>query len=122
MKNRRNKWINSIIASGMIALAVASCTSPGGQSNNQQAPQPGKDTVYIAGMKFKPAQLWINQWDTVVWINNDIVAHDVTEYPDKTWSSDSIQPGQSWEKVFGDSVDYFCSIHPTMRGSIMIKQ
>lgn len=121
MKNKMNKWINGIVVAGIITLAAASCTNPGGQSNNQAA-QPGKDTVYIAGMKFKPAELWINQWDTVVWINNDIVAHDVTEFPDKTWSSDSIQPGQSWEKDFGDSVDYFCSIHPTMHGKIMIRK
>lgn len=120
MKNRMNKWINGIMLTGMIALAVAGCTGPGGQNN--QAVQAGKDTVYIASMKFNPAEVWINRWDTVVWINNDIVAHDVTEYLDRTWASDSIQPGQSWEKVFGDNVDYFCSIHPTMKGKIMIRQ
>ncbi len=120
MKNRKNKWISGIVLAGMIILAASGCTSPGGQNN--QAGLPGKDTVYIGGMKFKPAELWINQWDTVVWINNDIVAHDVTQFPDKTWSSDSIQPGQSWEKAFGDSVDYFCSIHPTMKGKILIRQ
>lgn len=117
-------WIDSIIAAGLLALVIAGCTGTGSKNpkSSQAAVKPTTDTVTIAGMKFNPDTLLINKGDTVVWINNGIVAHNVTEYPGQTWKSDSIQPGQTWEKVFSDSISYFCTIHPTMKGKIMIRQ
>ena len=40
---------------------------------------PSVDTVVIKQMQFFPAELHVNIGDTVIWINNDIVDHNVTE-------------------------------------------
>lgn len=79
------------------------------------------DTVTIAGMKFKPGEIIVPKGKKVVFINNDIVTHDVSHFPDKSWTSGPLDPGKSWEKTFDDSTTYFCSIHPTMLGKVDIK-
>src|SRR5574339_1024316 len=60
---------------------------------------PKVHTVEIKQMKFQPAELIIQKGDTVVWINNDIVAHDVTEEPGKAWTSSLMPVGGSWSLV-----------------------
>ncbi|HNR49505.1 MAG TPA: plastocyanin/azurin family copper-binding protein [Bacteroidia bacterium] len=78
------------------------------------------DTVVIEGMQFKPAQLTIHKGDTIVWINNDIVAHSVTEDTAQTWTSDTINIGATWTMSPQSSFNYLCSFHPTMKGSVTV--
>ena len=77
--------------------------------------------VEIKQMKFQPAELTIQKGDTVVWVNKDIVAHDVTEESGKAWASSLMPVGQSWSSVITESADYYCSIHPIMKGSIYVQ-
>jgi plastocyanin len=106
------------IACGCVALAtLAGCTQPGGE-----AAAPGIDTVIISGMQFHPSELYINKGDTILWINRDMVNHDVTGLPGKSWTSDTLYPGSNWELSPYENTDYFCSIHPTMKGKVIIRQ
>src|SRR6185295_1987074 len=78
-------------------------------------------TVEIKQMKFNPTELIVQKGDTVVWINNDIVAHDVTEESNKSWTSSLMPVGQSWSLVVTQSADYYCSIHVVMKGKLIVK-
>src|SRR4026208_2089574 len=78
-------------------------------------------TVEIRGMKFQPAELVVRKGDTVVWVNKDIVAHDVTEEPGKAWSSSTLVPGQSWSLIVTQSANYYCSIHVVMKGKLTME-
>ena len=71
-------------------------------------------------MKFKPDVLQDNKGDTVVFVNNDIVVHDITEEPNKAWTSSALPVGESWSMVATESVNYFCSIHVVMKGKIIV--
>ncbi len=82
---------------------------------------PKAHTVEIKQMKFQPAELSVQKGDTVVWINNDMVAHDVTEEADKAWTSSLIPVGQSWSLVVTESADYYCSIHVVMKGKLIVQ-
>lgn len=110
------------IISGILWMTGAVLLITGCESSSNRAVRPVSDTVVLSQMKFHPQELYINKWDTVVWINRDLVSHDITAFPDKTWTSDTIKSGSSWKKVFGENADYFCSIHPTMKGKIMIRK
>ncbi|MEO7087676.1 MAG: plastocyanin/azurin family copper-binding protein [Bacteroidia bacterium] len=77
-------------------------------------------TVEIKDMKFQPQELWLNSGDTVVFINRDMVAHDVTE-KNKAWASPPLLTGQSWRKVITESTDYYCSIHTVMKGKLSVR-
>jgi plastocyanin len=72
-------------------------------------------------MQFHPAELLVQKGDTVVWINHDIVAHDVTEQAHKLWTSGPLAPGESWNLVVTESADYYCSIHVVMKGKLVVQ-
>jgi len=72
-------------------------------------------------MKFSPADIAVHAGDTIVWVNHDLVAHDITEEKSKAWTSSLLQPGQSWKLVATGDADYYCSIHPTMTGKIILE-
>ncbi len=90
-------------------------------SNETEKVIPKVHTVEIKQMQFQPAELMVQKGDTVVWINNDIVAHDVTEDPGKAWTSSLMPVGESWKMVVNESVDYYCSIHVVMKGKLVVQ-
>ena len=82
---------------------------------------PARHIVEIKAMKFQPAELVVKMGDTVVWVNQDMVAHDVTEEPGKTWASPVMSSGASWSLVVTKSADYYCSIHVVMKGKLLVQ-
>ncbi|HET8964025.1 MAG TPA: cupredoxin domain-containing protein [Chitinophagales bacterium] len=82
---------------------------------------PQSYTVEIKDMKFQPEEISVHKGDTIIWINNDIVAHDVTE-ENKVWASPHLASGSSWEKVIDKSESYYCSIHLVMKGKIIVEK
>lgn len=105
----------TIILSLCFVFLLNSCATETGKSI------PKVHTVEIKQMKFQPAELVLQKGDTVVWINKDIVAHDVTEEPDKTWTSSVLPVGESWSLVVNESADYYCSIHVVMKGKLIVQ-
>jgi plastocyanin len=87
----------------------------------EEKPAPSLYVVQIEQMKFFPSDISVNRGDTIMWINNDMVAHDVTEEKNKSWSSSLLQPGKTWKLVVKEGADYYCSIHVVMKGSFEIK-
>lgn len=78
-------------------------------------------TIEIKQMKFLPAELTLQSGDTVMWINNDFVLHDVTEENKKRWTSAPIATGESWSKIVTESAEYFCSLHVLMKGKLTVE-
>ncbi len=114
MTQRLIKWSS---AGAVIAcLLFGSCNT-----SSSNAVKPKTDTVVIDQMKFTPAVVTINKGDTVLFINNDIVAHNATEV-NKTWASPTLNNGDSWKIVPDKSAGYFCSIHIVMTGKIVVKE
>jgi plastocyanin len=83
--------------------------------------EPKVHTVEIKQMKFQPSELKVQKGDTVIWINQDIVAHDVTEASAKAWTSSVLNTGKSWKMVAAQSFDYYCSIHVVMKGKLIVE-
>jgi plastocyanin len=77
-------------------------------------------TIEISKMKFNPEELTIPAGDTVIWINNDLTNHCVTEV-NKAWTSSSMEPTKSFKKVITKNTDYFCAIHMVMKGKILVQ-
>ena len=79
------------------------------------------DTVLIQQMQFIPAELNVKIGDTVLWINKDIVDHNITDAKSKAFYSDTLAVGKSWKMTVKGSADYLCTIHPTMKGKLVLK-
>ena len=78
-------------------------------------------TVVIDAMQFQPATLELKRGDTVVWQNKDLVPHTATVQG--RFDSGRIDPGRRWSwKVSGDGrIDYVCTYHPGMKGSLTVR-
>ncbi|MGV8814547.1 MAG: plastocyanin/azurin family copper-binding protein [Gelidibacter sp.] len=79
-----------------------------------------KHIVIIKGMVFDPAELHVHKGDTVLWINKDLVPHNITDFPKNRWTSGTLALSSSWEKSISNTFEYYCSIHPTMKGKIIV--
>jgi plastocyanin len=84
-------------------------------------PAPVTHTIQIAQMKFLPSELKVKKGDKVVFVNKDMVVHNVTDQSGKVRLSPDIAAGKSWTMVVSNQVNYYCSFHPVMKGKILIK-
>jgi nitrite reductase (NO-forming) len=59
---------------------------------------------------------------TVTWVNNDSSPHTVTA-TDGSFNSGNLNGGQSWSHTFTEpgTYTYYCSYHPWMKGTIIVK-
>lgn len=78
------------------------------------------DTVKIHSMQFIPKNVLATKGQKLVWVNEGIVGHNVTEEPDRSRTSGDFEPGESWEMTIDESFDYLCTLHPTMTGSVKV--
>jgi plastocyanin len=92
---------------------------PKGEALGIKKGQPHVYTVSISEMTFHPKAIKVHKGDTIIWINHDLVAHCVTEVSNKPWTSSAIPSGRSWKMVVIQSSDYYCAIHPVMKGKIV---
>lgn len=77
--------------------------------------------VTIEGLTFQPAVLAVKQGDTVIWKNADLYAHTVTAAG--AFDSKEIAPSGTWKftaKKKGN-FPYICTLHPTMKGTLVVK-
>jgi plastocyanin len=78
--------------------------------------------VTIKGLKFSPAEVTAHVGDTVEWTNEDQMAHTATAR-NKDWDI-PIPAGKTASVVIAKAgdVDYFCRIHPSMTGKVVVPQ
>jgi len=111
---------NSLILAFPLFILSSCSTSPEKTAPAKYTPKTFR--VEISQMKFQPATITVHQGDTVEWINKDMVAHDVTQVPNSTWTSSSLAPGKSWKMAVAESDDYYCSIHVVMVGKLIVQK
>lgn len=76
----------------------------------------------IRGFAFAPQQLDVAAGTTVIWKNEDQVAHTVTA-DDGSWESPLIPPGGTWARRFDSPgrVTFYCTPHPFMKGTVIVR-
>ena len=74
-----------------------------------------------------PSKIIASVNEEIVWINEDAAFHSVTsgtyEEPDGLFDSGHLDPNQSFTFTFeieGD-YDYFCTLHPWMKGTVYVE-
>jgi plastocyanin len=99
-----------------VALAAAALPTVGAQAA-QEAPV----GVEIVGRAYQPSELTVGLGQTVNWQNRSITHHTVTSTAG-VFESSSIGPGESYSVTFSKpgTFDYTCTIHPTMKGSVVV--
>jgi plastocyanin len=103
------------LSAGLLTAAIALAAFPAGAMAETVM-------VNIKNLKFMPADVTVHVGDTIVWTNQDFVAHTATAR-NKDWDV-NIPAGKTGSIVIqkaGD-VDYFCRFHPNMTGKVSAAQ
>jgi plastocyanin len=106
-----------------IIIFISGCSLNQNQPIKTPPPQAANETkVIIKNLSFNPPNLTIKTSTTVTWINEDTVTHTVTA--DNGLFNYDLETGQSSSFTFGQegTVDYHCSVHPSMKGKIIVEK
>lgn len=104
----------ALVASAVLMTAVATIT--------RAAPPAAATAVSIANFTFKAPVLTVKPGTTVTWTNGDDIPHTVVS-KDGLFKSKVLDTGDKFSFTFAKAgqFGYFCSIHPHMTGTIVVK-
>ena len=82
----KSQWIvfKKVICLLLVLVILGSCSSSSEEATPEpdtaiEEPKPTMHSVEITQMKFFPAELKVKKGDKIVFVNHDLVTHDVTE-------------------------------------------
>ena len=106
------------------SLPVA--TAPANSLQATATPQTTVTTVHIRNFAFVPATLTVLPGTQITWVNDDDVPHTVvaTGNASGMFQSQTLRKGDEFQYTFGSvgTYEYICSIHPSMHGTIIVKE
>jgi len=103
-----------IMAQGESAARASAASTPAQATVNDQ--------IAIANFAFTPKALTVAAGKTVTWVNRDDTAHRIKSANGQFASSPVLDTRASYPATFAKPGEYpyFCSIHPTMTGKIIV--
>jgi len=119
------------LRAGIYALALVTAlwtiaalrASTASASQEAKPKEPAKTVaIDIDNFKFGIVSLEVAAGTTVTWTNRDDVPHTVVSVK-KLFKSPALDTGEHFSYTFADSgtFDYYCSVHPRMTGTIVVK-
>ena len=119
----------AVLAVGVLIAAgcgqsrpVATTAAPSAEISITAPPQPaGANQVIIDGFAFAPVTLTVPTGTTVTWTNRDEEPHTVAA-SDGSFHSPGMGTGAIYAHTFSTAgtFEYVCSIHPMMRGTVVV--
>jgi len=102
--------------------AVAAPLPTSALPSEEATPSAQRVEVIISNLSFQPASITVGRGSIIVWRNQDTVTHTVTA-EDGSFNSGTIVVGDTFEQRFDKvkTYTYSCSIHPEMKGTIIVK-
>jgi len=89
---------------------------------SKAAQAPASAAVHIGNFTFKSPALTVRPGTTVTWTNDDDIPHTVVS-KDGVFKSKVLDTGNQFSFTFAKpgQFGYFCSLHPHMTGTIIVK-
>ncbi len=102
------------LAACILALWSAPASAGGNAESGQQ--------IEIANFSFVPQTVTVKQGTTVTWVNRDDSPHTVVSTA-KEFSSPAMDTSDTYTYTFNrpGSFEYYCSVHPHMRGKVIVQ-
>ena len=78
--------------------------------------------IKMSGFTFVPAPVTVSAGSTVTWTNQDSAPHTVTSETD-LFDSGRLSTNDSFSYTFTDrgTFSYYCTIHPYMKGEVIVE-
>jgi LPXTG-motif cell wall-anchored protein len=106
---------------------AATPTEPVAQTKKRKAGKPAAvaaatENVTISDFQFTPAQITVQQGDTVTWTNEGPTAHSATA-SDGSFDTGIFSAGGSRSHTFDEAgtFAYICTPHPNMHGTVVVE-
>ena len=111
----------ALFVAAALITGVFTPGSPSGAAQTAANFLPSALTIHVKNFKFEPASVKVRAGDRVSFINDDDEAHTVTA-DDKSFDSEGLDGGQTWQHVFSKpgTYTYFCEMHPYMKAQIVV--
>ena len=124
----RRTWVLGILMGLLCAAAAGYVANSKATAVAAQQPAPADqkaaNQVVIDNFKFDPRELTVAVGAKVTWLNRDDVPHTATSTArPKAFDSKTLDTDQKFSHVFNTAgtYEYFCAVHPHMKGKIVVK-
>jgi plastocyanin len=122
--------LSILLAAGLLAGCGGGDDEPapsGGTGNGaatEGTPPADGDGVQVAmeGIAYAPGEVEVRVGQTVTWTNNDEVMHDVIATSGAEFESELFGQGgtYSFTPTAPGTIEYVCSVHPSMKATITV--
>ena len=113
---------NSVVVFVILILTISGCTGNGETSIEGGSEVTLKEAeIVLKNIQFSPREVTIERGGTVTWINDESVTHTVT-FDDGSLDI-TLKKGEKTQLNFNDpgTYNYVCTIHPGMKGVVIVK-
>ena len=107
----------------VVAGAMMAGTNRGAAAKKRVFAKLPANSIGIDNFAFEPKALTVKTGTTVTWVNRDDVPHLIISSTGKFPNSKVLDTNQQHSATFGTPGEYpyFCSLHPTMVGKLIVK-
>jgi plastocyanin len=107
----------------LLTCTLSGCTSTQDQATPASSAVP--NVITVKNFAFSPETLTVRTGTTVTWVNQDEAIHqiDTDGGGPVTFTSPSLDKGSSYEFTFTrpGTYAYHCTIHPEMKGTVIVE-
>jgi plastocyanin len=84
----------------------------------------GQNKIEIKDFAFNPQTITVKSGEKITWVNRDEEPHTIVSVEKQFKKSPALDTDQEFMVVAGSpgTYSYFCSVHPKMTGTIVVKQ
>ena len=117
--------IGALTATG--ALAADKITVPNEKPVAEAEAPPAAVVVHIDKMKYDAPEVTVKAGDTVVWVNQEAMPHNVAfkkgVVGEDAFKGAMLKKGEAYAITFdaAGTYDYTCTPHPFMRGKVIVE-
>ena len=76
--------------------------------------------IEIKNFAFVPANVKVAKGDKVIWVNRDIIAHNIVNREKDNVLSKTLEKGDMFTFIVQNEMNYACGFHPSMLGSLQL--
>jgi plastocyanin len=116
---RKTVWILGLLSTAMVPVLLPSAAL---SDSSAKTPQPATAEVKVDNFSFGPTTLTVAVGTTVTWTNRDDIPHTIVS-TEKIFKSKVLDTDEKFSFTFdkAGTYPYFCSIHPKMTGSVVVR-
>ena len=120
-----NTFISKIkIAALLCGISGFSVLAFAGEMKDTGTSGAGQNKIEIEDFAFNPQTITVKSGEKIIWINRDEEPHTIVSVEKQFKKSPALDSDQEFTVVAGSpgTYSYFCSVHPKMTGTIIVKE